>query len=53
MTFLYRYKSRQFFTPLLFELLHISSFVAPPLSKPHVVLARDLVEHLPWIHDGS
>jgi len=37
------YKSRQFF-PLLFQLLPIISFVAPPLSKSHVVLAHDLVQ---------
>ena len=28
---------------LLFQLLHIVSFMAPPLSKSHVVLACDLV----------
>jgi len=30
------YKSRRFFTPL-FQLLPIIGFVAPPLSKSHVV----------------
>jgi len=35
--FCIRYKSRQFFT-LLFQLLLIIGFMAPPLSKSHVVV---------------
>jgi len=40
--FLYLIQSRQFFM-LLFQLLLIICFVAPPLSKSHMVLVCDLV----------
>ena len=45
------YKSRRFFTPL-FQLLPIVGFVAPPLSKSHVVVTVSNATRTP-IHENT